>query len=519
MSTNVDTFIPPGYTLVRPISEGAFGQVLEIWEKSTGKSYALKLIPRLTEADQKRAEREVSFLERFRHPRIVGLHESVVRNGYHGIVMDLGKRNLKELMMDYESRNELIPLDVVVLLCIDIAEGLFVMHNHPTHPMCHGDLKPENVLLTEDNRAILCDLGAADASGVNTHSAKELGTFEYNSPERLDDTSQRGTPASDIWSLGVMMHRMVTGWSLFGGKSLQKMMNAISKFEEPQISTPHQPAIPGVLARLLEPNPDNRATSTQLFKGRLLERLLGPETPLSKMRLNHIHSLEQELSAIKEECRALQEAKADNDHIIQSLHIEKVTGLPHLVIYHPKAFQIQDQTFTQIKPEDQLDDENQVEVITLAEPITRGIVSVSVTLHTLTTLELGAPFVISLIIPSGLLVSCDSIGDPMSVDFLSEDGKFLILSPSTEQNYRSEQCHEPLKEGDTVVMEVDMESKPRTVQFFVNGRAGKSYVSGLPQKMGVQIMTEGVGTSFRLNSVTRLTTPTPIAPEMKAIKW
>ncbi|KAK2948496.1 putative Stk1 family PASTA domain-containing Ser/Thr kinase [Blattamonas nauphoetae] len=308
--------IPPGYTLVRPISEGALDQVVEIKELSTGKSYALKLIPRLTEADQTRAEREVSLLEGFRHARIVGFHESVAMETYHGIVMDLGKRNLKDLMLDFESRNELIPLEVAVQISMDIAEGLCVMHTHTTHPMAHGDLKPENVLLTDDDHAMLClrfyrcvkqtyktcDLGAADASGVNvTRSASSMGTFEYNSPERLDDTDQKGTPASGIWSLGVMLHRMVTGRSLFESESLSTMIRAIADFNESKISTSLPPAVRAVLVRLLDPNPDSRPTSTELFKDRLLERMLGPETPLSKMKDRQIQLLEKKLADLIEE--------------------------------------------------------------------------------------------------------------------------------------------------------------------------------------------------------------------------
>ncbi|KAK2949795.1 putative Cyclin-dependent kinase 2 [Blattamonas nauphoetae] len=285
MAQKGESMIPPGCTLVRPISEGAFGRVLEIKESSTGKSYALKLIPRLTEADQKRAEREVSLLERFRHARIVGLHKSVVMETYHGIVMDLGKRNLKDLMIEYESRKKLIPLEVAVLISIDIAEGLCVMHNHPTHPMAHGDLKPENVLLTEDNRAMLCDLGAADASGVNvTRSASSMGTFEYNSPERFDDDKTKGTPASDIWSLGVMLCRMITGQALFSGNSTWKLMKAIMDFNESQLPSSIPKDIRTVLVKMLDHNPASRLTSTQLFTGRQLERILGPETPLSKMK-------------------------------------------------------------------------------------------------------------------------------------------------------------------------------------------------------------------------------------------
>ncbi|KAK2947628.1 putative serine/threonine protein kinase [Blattamonas nauphoetae] len=351
MAQKGESMIPPGYTLVRPINEGAFGRVLEIKESSTGQSYALKLIPRLTEADQKRAKREVSILERFRQARIVGLHESVVMETYHGIVMDLGKRNLKALMTDFESRNELIPLEVAVQICIDIAEGLSVMHNHPTNAMAHGDLKPENVLLSEDNRAMLCDLGAADASGVNTsHSAKEIGTFEYNSPERLDDTDQRGTPASDVWSLGVMLHRMVTGKPLFGGGSLASMIRAIMDFNESKLSTSIPTAVRSVLVRLLEPNPDSRATSTQLFKGRLLERMLGPETPLSKMKDGQIQSLENKLAELTENDKALQEMKATYHRIIESLSLKHVEKLPPLIINPLYAFQIRDQTSVELSP-------------------------------------------------------------------------------------------------------------------------------------------------------------------------
>ncbi|KAK2944517.1 putative Carbon catabolite-derepressing protein kinase [Blattamonas nauphoetae] len=303
MTTNLDKMIPSGYTLVRPISEGAFGRVLEIKELSTGQSYALKLIPRLMEADQKRAEREVSLLEGFRHARIVGLHRSVVMETYHGIVMDLGKRNLKDLMLHFESRNELIPLEVAVQISMDIAEGLCVMHTHTTYPTAHGDLKPENVLLTDDDRAMLC------ASGLNTsHSTKDFQPSEYSSPERLNDKTHRGTPRSDIWSLGVIIHRMVAGEPLFVGESLSEMIRAISKSNTSEISTSLDPAVRDVLVRLLDPNPDSRPSSTELFKDRLLERMLGPETPLSKMKDRQIQLLEKKLVNLIEEKRDEREA-------------------------------------------------------------------------------------------------------------------------------------------------------------------------------------------------------------------
>ncbi|KAK2963620.1 putative Protein kinase domain containing protein [Blattamonas nauphoetae] len=208
-------------------------------------------------------------------------------------------------MLDFESRNELIPLEVAVQISIDIAEGLCVMHTHTTHPMAHGDLKPENVLLTDDDHAML---SAKATESYTSHSTKEVQPSEYSSPERLDDTDQKGTPASDIWSLGVMLHWMVTGRSLFESESLSNMIRAISKFNTSEISTSLPPAIRDVLVRLLDPNPDSRPTSTELFKDRLLERMLGPETPLSKMKDQQIQLLEKKVADLIEEKRDEREA-------------------------------------------------------------------------------------------------------------------------------------------------------------------------------------------------------------------
>ncbi|KAK2963497.1 putative Carbon catabolite-derepressing protein kinase [Blattamonas nauphoetae] len=279
------SLIPNKYELVRPISEGAFGRVLHIRHQKTKKEFALKILPTITETDKRRARREVEQLRRFSHPRIVGFHDSIETETWHGIIMELGSRNLKDLICEYEERKERIPLDVVVLICNDIVEGLKFMHTHPSGPTAHGDLKPENVLLSVDNRAILCDLRAADEEGVMmSHSSREIGTYEYNAPERLDDEKMRGTPQSDIWSVGVILHRMVTGHRLFEGTTLPKMIREISSFTVPKLASTIPVEIRDVLLRLLDPDPSLRIQSSQLVDGCLFERMLGPATPLSRMK-------------------------------------------------------------------------------------------------------------------------------------------------------------------------------------------------------------------------------------------
>ncbi|KAK2942637.1 putative Cyclin-dependent kinase 2 [Blattamonas nauphoetae] len=285
MQTTDGSFIPENYELVRPISEGAFGRVLHIRHKGTKKEFALKLLPTITEIDKKRARREVEQMKRFSHPRIVGFYDSIETEAWHGIIMELGSRNLKDLICEYEERGERIPLDVVVLICNDIVEGLKFMHTHPSGPTAHGDLKPENVLLTVDNRAILCDLGAADEEGVMlSHSAREIGTYEYNSPERLKGDETHATPQSDIWSVGVILHRMLTGCRLFTGSTLWKMSSEITDFTPTELASTIPVEFRDVLIRLLDPKPFLRLQSSQIVDGCLFERMLGPVTPLSRMR-------------------------------------------------------------------------------------------------------------------------------------------------------------------------------------------------------------------------------------------
>ncbi|KAK2953792.1 hypothetical protein BLNAU_11195 [Blattamonas nauphoetae] len=229
-------------TNAKRISEGAFGQVLKVTHERSGVDYAVKVLPVLKEEDKERVSRQVEMLTRFAHPRIVGLHESIDMGGYQAIVMELG--------------------------CV----------------FTHGDIKPENVLFHPNNRAFLCDLGGSAAFEQHlTQRTGEFGTFEYNSPERVMDSNGTATPANDVWSLGVLAYRMVTGRGLFDELTLPQLCLALGLFSESKIPTTIPAAVRGVLVKMLEPNAALRATTTALLEGGLLEGMLGAETALSKM--------------------------------------------------------------------------------------------------------------------------------------------------------------------------------------------------------------------------------------------
>ncbi|KAK2952215.1 hypothetical protein BLNAU_12774 [Blattamonas nauphoetae] len=91
-------------------------------------------------------------------------------------------------------------------------------------------------------------------------------------------------------------------------------------------------------------------------------------------------------------------------------------------------------------------------------------------------------------------------------------GNLFFNTPSS-QSYRY--CTNLLHEGDCVRMEVDLDSTPRTVQFFVNGEVGWFYVSGIPSSVRIGVSVLFQGSSLRIDNISRLSQPTPFSKEMK----
>ncbi|KAK2940960.1 hypothetical protein BLNAU_24136 [Blattamonas nauphoetae] len=121
----------------------------------------------------------------------------------------------------------------------------------------------------------------------------------------------------------------------------------------------------------------------------------------------------------------------------------------------------------------------------------------------------------------GLLISNSEIGTRLgdrvknSVS-LNRYGGLFFHTPSS---CTIDGSHSRMNEGDCIRMEVDLDSTPRTVQFFVNGKAGRSYVSEIPSSVRIGFSVAGKGTSFRINSISRFSRPTPISEEMRGFRW
>ncbi|KAK2945575.1 hypothetical protein BLNAU_19481 [Blattamonas nauphoetae] len=161
--------------------------------------------------------------------------------------------------------------------------------------------------------------------------------------------------------------------------------------------------------------------------------------------------------------------------------------------------------------------------VLLKTPVTQGIFSVTVIVLSLSNIVYHAGVVRMGLFDSTAVVHklSDALGSEVEDSLsLETDSCWLALNtPSTRHQSRHEYYFSELREGDCVRMEVDMDSKPRTVHFFVNGQNGRSFVSSLSPSVRICFTVEGQETSFRIDRIAEQQSPTPITPEMTEIKW
>lgn len=206
------------YLLTRVIGHGAMG---EVWRASTreGEQVAIKILRPDLAADEALVSKflqERQVLTRLTGRNLVRVHDLVAEGGTLGIVMDL--IDGPDLRTELERRGTFSP-EVAVLLTVGLLEGLAVVH---AAGVVHGDVKPENLLLSDsDGLAIprLTDFGIArlsDSDAVRRHTSV-VGTPEYMAPEVAD--GRPASPASDIYSAGIVLYELLCGVTPFVGGS------------------------------------------------------------------------------------------------------------------------------------------------------------------------------------------------------------------------------------------------------------------------------------------------------------
>uniref|UniRef100_A0AAU1HWW4 non-specific serine/threonine protein kinase n=1 Tax=Streptomyces sp. NBC_00180 TaxID=2903632 RepID=A0AAU1HWW4_9ACTN len=244
------------YRLVERIGSGGMGTVWRALDELVDREVAVKQ-PRLPgdpeDAGHQRAAhrlyREARAAARVDHPAAVSIHDVVVEDGLPWIVMELvrGESLHEVLQRGPVEAAEAARIGVAVLGALRAAHAVGIVHR---------DVKPANVLLGAHRRVVLTDFGIAHIQGEEslTVSGEFVGSLEFIAPERM---SGRGAgPASDLWSLGVLLYAAVEGWSPFRRTTLESTLAAILAADPPE---PKQAGPLGsLIVRLLMKDPELR---------------------------------------------------------------------------------------------------------------------------------------------------------------------------------------------------------------------------------------------------------------------
>ena len=209
------------YQILTELGRGAMGVVYQARDPKINRVVAVKTIslagqpPEEEKEYRERFFREAEAAGRLSHPGIVTVfdmgEEPETRAPY--IVMEfVGGQSLDKLLA---RDDHTLPLETALQLTVELADALDCAHGQG---VVHRDLKPANILITEDGRAKIADFGVAKLNLSNhTLSGRVLGTPAFMSPEQLNGDAVDGR--SDLFSLGVILYTVLTGYRPFQGNS------------------------------------------------------------------------------------------------------------------------------------------------------------------------------------------------------------------------------------------------------------------------------------------------------------
>lgn len=240
----------PGYLLIRRLGGGPLTAVYEARDLETDAACAVKLL-RADWPDQptgvKLLQREARAGLAVRHPHLVRITRAHVLAPPHFLVMDLlpGESLRRRLAREYR-----LGVADAVGVARQAAEALAALHQHG---FLHGDIKPDNIRLTDDGAAVLTDLGFAHRPGENAAFLRQgyvLGTANYLAPELCDDLPGEEL-ASDLFSLGVTLFEMLTGRLPYPAGSLRQTIRR-HRCDPPADIRPLAGPLPAALADLID---------------------------------------------------------------------------------------------------------------------------------------------------------------------------------------------------------------------------------------------------------------------------
>ncbi|MEM7133783.1 MAG: serine/threonine-protein kinase [Chloroflexota bacterium] len=256
------------YRLLGKLGKGGMATVFHALDTRSGLQVALKiLLPQFYNDTNyvKRFTKEGNNTRRLRHPHIVRTLDAGVADGYYFISMELVDNGTLDRYV--QLRGGKLPLDEVLYIISQIGQALDYAHSLG---YIHRDIKPNNILCTTDGRYMLSDFGIAkhlsnDITMMTVGAS--IGTPSYMSPEQAR-SERTVNHRSDIYSLGVLTYRLLTGEFPFQAKEPYELVHKII-YQNPIDPRHFNPQVPECVAqaimRVLTKDPEERYDTCEGF--------------------------------------------------------------------------------------------------------------------------------------------------------------------------------------------------------------------------------------------------------------
>jgi predicted Ser/Thr protein kinase len=245
------------YEVGEEIGRGGMAVVYRAREKGLDRDVAIKILPPQFTFDDsfvQRFQREARIAAGLEHPNIVPIY----RVGQSGDVIYLVMKLLRGRALSDRLREQgpLPPADVARVL-VEVASALAYAAKRG---IVHRDVKPDNIMLDDDDRCIVTDFGIARSAAESklTATGMSVGTPRYMSPEQARAKPLDGR--SDIYSLGIVGYECLTGRAPFEGDDPMAVLLAHinTPLPEPRLASEDARAVYAVIKRMLEKDPADR---------------------------------------------------------------------------------------------------------------------------------------------------------------------------------------------------------------------------------------------------------------------
>ncbi|MGH4140611.1 Stk1 family PASTA domain-containing Ser/Thr kinase [Clostridium sp.] len=246
------------YELLEKIGEGGMGTVYKAKCHLLNRFVAVKILKAELNDDEEfvgRFKKEATSIARLSHPNIVNVHDASEEEHINFIVMEyIDGKTLKSVIKENGRLSSVETVDIA----FQVAKALECAHKNK---IIHRDIKPDNIMIMEDNMVKVMDFGIAkvDDSKTATNANGIMGTVRYLSPEQA-----KGNIAdcrTDIYSLGIVMYEMVTGKVPYNAESAISI--AMMHIQEPvippkEIISDIPENINAVIVKCMEKEPNKR---------------------------------------------------------------------------------------------------------------------------------------------------------------------------------------------------------------------------------------------------------------------